>query len=231
MMKKSQIILVVSIIVLVILLSIIIIINNNKPIITIYENNLFKVTGSIDVEYKIYKNGDIYIDENRPKDIEYEAVKEHIFIKNISKSDLEKIKNKLENLNELDFKANSYIESEWVYIINNDRYYVKNINIYQFVLEEYLDDNYEQTLKKREREKSIYNFLKDNYTRDQAIYIDGKYEMLGLTIEEKKIVLDEYKKVNPKVDISDEDLLEIIGDQALKINNEYMFDSAKETEN
>ena len=94
---------------------------------------------------------------------------------------------------------------------------IVNENVYQSALEQYLDENYEQTINKRNLEKSIYSFIKENYAKNQPIFYTGEFNMFSLTDEEKQIILNEYKEKNTDVEYSDDELLKIIDRQSFQI--------------
>lgn len=92
-----------------------------------------------------------------------------------------------------------------------------NVNVYQCVLEQYLDENYTETINKRNLENSIYDFIKKNYYANQSSLYSGPFNMFSLTDEEKNIILEEYKKENPNIEMTDDELLSIIEHQAFTI--------------
>lgn len=128
----------------------------------------------------------------------------------------------MEVLNNSEYTVDNHLESEWKYKINNSTHYVKDIDLYQYILEPYLGKNYAQTIRKRELENSIYNFMKENYAKGQELIHSGDFNMFSLTDKEKNIILNEYKKKNVNIEYSDDELLSIIDHQAFKIWSENL---------
>lgn len=179
--------------------------------------------GAQPFHYLIYKNGDIYTyqassyqnkmtGERDPSTSKYK--------KKVSQPDLEKIENKLKSIVENN-KNNSFsaLSTYWYIKINGESTRV-DINVYEYVLEQYLDENYTQTINKRNLENSIHDFIKENYATNQTAVYTGPFNMFSLTDEEKNIIMYEYKKENSNIKYSDDELLDIIDKQAGKIWSE-----------
>ena len=176
--------------------------------------------GTQPLHYLINKNGDIYTyqassyknkltGEREPATIKY--------IKTVSQSDLEKIENELKSITENNNSNSISLYPTYWYIKINEKSTRVNVNVYQYVLEQYLDENYPQTINNRNLENSIHDFIKENYATNQSSLYSGPFNMFSLTDEEKNIILDKYKKENPNIEYSDNELLSIIEHQAFTI--------------
>lgn len=176
--------------------------------------------GAQPVHYLINKNGDIYTYQassykNKMTGKRDPSTSE--YIKKLSQSDLEKIENELKSITENNNSNSFSLYDTYWYIKINGKSTRVNVNVYQYVLEQYLDENYTQTINRRNLENSIHDFMKENYAANQSAIYSGPFNMFSLTDEEKNIILIEYKKENPNIEYSDDELLSIIEDQAFTI--------------
>lgn len=217
-MKKKTKVIGISTILAVLFICITLYLTKSNPIIVI-DDYCIPLAGAIDVKYKIYKNGDVYEYLHRSEDIEYEAVNYHKLLKRISLEEINEIKDKIKKLENSEYIEKNFDSNDiakymgmhefWSVEVDNKMYTVTGINLYEYLLEQYLDENYEETISKRNFEKSIYNFIK-NYGLET-------HELFPLDDEEKRIILDEYKKENEINSYNDEEILNIIREQALKM--------------
>ncbi len=173
--------------------------------------------GAQPVHYLINKNGDIYTYQASSYKNKITGKRDPStsqYIKTLSQFDLEKTENKLKSIAENNASNSFSSYSTYWYIKINGKSARVNVNVYQYVLEQYLDENYTQTINKRNLENSIHDFIKKNYSTNQSAFYSGPFNMFSLTDEEKNIILDEYKKENPNIELADDELLSIIDHQA-----------------
>ena len=194
--------------------------NSMDPDINLYSTGSDLYLGAQPLHYLINKNGDIYTYQASSYQNKMTGKREPAtskYIKTLSQTDVQKIENELKSIKENNNSNSFSLYSTYWYIKINGESTRVNVNVYQYVLEQYLDENYSQTINKRNLENSIHDFIKENYATNQAAFYSGPFNMSSLTDEEKNIILNEYKKENPNVKIADDELLSIIEHQAFTI--------------
>ncbi len=184
--------------------------------------------GAQPLQYRINKNGEIYTyQESSFKNMttgERDPATSN-YIKTISQSEVEKIESELKSIIENNTSDSYDYGSTYWYIKMNEEVNRVNVNVYQYVLEQYVDENYEQTVKARNLEKSIHDFMKENYATNKSSSKSEAFDMLSLTDEEKNIILEAYKKENPDIEFENSELLDIIEQQSIIIWSENLKDS------
>lgn len=190
------------------------------------------------LHYIINKNGDIYTYQDSSNQNTETVEKEPAtikYIKKLSKSDVKNIENESKSIAEKYKVDSSYNIANWFnywYIKINGETTKVNVNVYQEVLEQYFDEkSYSQKMYIKNLETSIHDFMKENYDLSQSPYNSGPFDKNSLTDEERNIILNEYKKRNPNVEVTDDELLNIIKNQEYNIYLENLIDSYKTEEN
>ncbi len=189
------------------------------------------------LHYIINKNGDIYTyqdNSNRNTETGEKEPATIKYIKKLSKSDVKNIENELKSIAEKHKDDSSLIQANW-----SNHWYIKingettrvNVNVYQKVLEQYFDEkSYSQKMYIKNLETSIHDFMKENYDLSQSSYNSDPFGKNSLTDEERNIILNEYKKRNPNVEVTDDELLNIIKNQEYTIYYENLINSFKSSE-
>ena len=103
--------------------------------------------GAQPLHYLINKNGDIYTYQASSFQNKMTGKRDPAtskYIKTLSQSDVQKIENELKSITENNNSNSFSLDSTYWYIKINGESTRVNVNVYQYVLEQYLDENYSQ---------------------------------------------------------------------------------------